>query len=84
MSGCILRNTGKLRLVCLPLAVPKVIARDMDGLKSEAAISVRILDGWKAGRNGLGYRESVLFSAKSRKTGRNQNKLTISSTAAKE
>ena len=84
MSGCILRNTGKLRLACLLLAAPKVIARDMDGLKNEAAIPVRRLDGWKAGRNGLACKESALFSAKSRKMARNPNKLTTSFIAAKE
>ena len=53
MCGCFSGNIRQIRQDFPLFAVLRVIVRDMAAMRAEPVISVRILGGWRAVRNGM-------------------------------
>ena len=83
MCGCFSGNIRQTRQDFPLFAVLRVIVRDMAAMRAEPVISVRILDGWRAVRNGVLCPESTLFSARWNRLEKFQNRHIILSIVVK-
>ena len=83
MCGCFSGNIRQTRQDFPLFAVLRVIVRDMAAMRAEPVISVRILGGWRAVRNGVVCLESASSSARWNRLEKFQNRHIILSIVVK-